>query len=104
MSICHKNSEMMMAAESLIDPVVVVKVNSIICRAFLDTGAGSSRASAAFLDQLKLKPIKKETKNIDMMMSSTTRKLEILDVEISELSEKFKIDLAVYKVEKDTLL
>ena len=39
-----------------------------------------------------------------MMMSSTTRKLEILDVEISELSEKLKIDLAVYKVEKDTLL
>ena len=35
-----------------------------------------------------------------MMMSSTTRKLEILDVEISELSEKFKIDLAVYKWRK----
>ena len=60
-STCHKNIEMMMAAESLIDPVVVVKVNSIMCRAFLDTGAGSSCASAAFLDQLKLKLIKKET-------------------------------------------
>ena len=39
-----------------------------------------------------------------MMMSSTTRKLEIYDVEISELSEKFKINSAVYKVEKNTLL
>ena len=34
------------------------------------------------------------------MMSSTTRKLEIYDVEISELSEKFKINSALYKVEK----
>ena len=39
-----------------------------------------------------------------MMMSSTTRKLKIYDVEISELSEKFKINSPVYKVEKNTLL
>ena len=95
----------MMAAESLvIHPVVVVKVNNIICRALLDTGAGSSYASAALLDRLKLQPIKKEIKNIDMRMSSTTRKLEINDVEISELSEKFKINSPVYIVEKSTLL
>ena len=94
-----------MATESLvIHPVAVVKVNNIMCRALLDTGAGSSYASAALLDQLNLKPIRKETKSIDMMMPSTTRKLEIYDVEISELSEKFKINSAVYKVEKNTLL
>ena len=53
----------MMAAESLvIHPVVVVKVNYIMCRALLDTGTGSSYGSAALLDPLKLKPIKKETK------------------------------------------
>ena len=87
---------MMMAAESLvIHPVVVMKVNNM-CQALLDTGAGSSYASAALLDRLKVKPVKKETKNIDMMMSSTTRKLEIYVVEISELSEKFKINSAIY--------
>ena len=86
--ICDKNGQMIMATEGLvIHPVVVVKVNNIMCQALLDTGAGSSYASAALLDQLKLKPIKKETKNIDMMMSSTTSKLKIYDVEISELSE-----------------
>ena len=37
-------------------------------------------------------------------MPSTTRKLEICDVEISELSQKFKIYSAVYKVKKNTLL
>ena len=38
------------------------------------------------------------------MMSSTTRKLAIYDVEISELSEEFKTSSPVYKVEKKTLL
>ena len=37
-------------------------------------------------------------------MFSTTRKLEIFDVEISKFSEKFKINPLVYKVEKSTLL
>ena len=94
-----------MAVESLVsNPVVSVKVNNIMCRALLDTVAGSSYASAALQDRLKLKTIKKETKNIDMIMSSTTSKLEIYDVEISELLEKIKINSAVYKVEKNTLL
>ena len=58
-----------MVTQSLvIPPIVVVKVNNIICQALLDTSAGSYYASAALLDPLKLKHIKKETKNIGMMM------------------------------------
>ena len=77
---------MMIVAKSLvIHSVAVVKGINIICRVLLDTGAASSYASAALLDRLKLKPIKKETRNIDMMMSSTTKQLEIYDVEILEL-------------------
>ena len=37
-------------------------------------------------------------------MSSTTRKLETYHVEKTELSEKFKINSPVYKVERNTLL
>ena len=77
---------MMIVAKSLvIHSVAVVKVINIMCRVLLDTGAASSYASAALLDRLKLKPIKKETRNIDMMMSSKTKQLEIYDVEILEL-------------------
>ena len=62
-SMYDKNIQMMMTKESLvIHPVVVVKVNNIMCRALLNTGARSSNASAALLDWLKLKLIKKETK------------------------------------------
>ena len=76
---------MIVAKSLVIHSVLVVKVINIMCRVLLDTGAGSSYASAALLDLLKLKPIKKETRNIDMMMCSTTKKLEIYDVEILEL-------------------
>ena len=76
---------MIVAKSLVIHSVLVVKVINIMCRVLLDTGAGSSYASAALLDRLKLKPINKETRNIDMMMCSTTKKLEIYDVEILEL-------------------
>ena len=76
---------MIVAKSLVIHSVLVVKVINIMCRVLLDTGAGSSYASAALLDRMKLKPIKKETRNIDMMMCSTTKKLEIYDVEILEL-------------------
>ena len=76
---------MIVAKSLVIHSVLVVKVINIMCRVLLDTGAGSSYASAALLDRLKLKPIKKETRNIDMMMCSTTKKLEIYYVEILEL-------------------
>ena len=66
----------------VIHPVFIVKVNNTMRCALLNTGAGSSYASAALLDRIKLKPIVEETKNIDIMMSSTTRKLEISDGDI----------------------
>ena len=55
-----------MVTQSLVfHPVVAVKVNNIICRVLLDTSAESYYVLGALFDPLKLKPIKKETKNID---------------------------------------
>ena len=62
----HHTSRCVMVTQSLIfHPVVLVKVNNIICRVLLDTSAGSYYALAALFNPLKLKPIKKVTKNID---------------------------------------
>ena len=72
-SICSQSNPMMAATEgSVIYPVVVVKVNNILCRALLDTDAGSSCASSALLGKLNLRPLRRETKRIEMMMHSTT--------------------------------
>ena len=51
-------------------PIVVVKVAGITCGALIDSGAGSSYASAKFIDLLKKKPSETKTQRIDMLMSS----------------------------------
>ena len=40
---------------TVIYPVVVVEVQGVKCRALPDTGAGSSYASAALIDRLKIR-------------------------------------------------
>ena len=49
---------------------VVILVGGIKCRASLDTGAGSSCVSAGSMNVLMKKPIRKETKHIEIMMNS----------------------------------
>ena len=45
---------------TVIYPVVIVEVQGVKCRALLDTGAGSSYASAALIDHLKIRPHQRE--------------------------------------------
>ena len=60
---------MMVATEgSVIYPVVVVKVNNGTCLALLDTIAGSTYASLAILEKLNIQPLRKETKQIEMII------------------------------------
>lgn len=62
---------MMVAIEgSVIYPVVVVKVSNATCLALLDTIAGSTYASSAILEKLNIQPLRKETKQIEMIICS----------------------------------
>ena len=70
-SICDKDSKRLLVAtvkDAVIYPVVVVVVDGIECRALLDTGSGSSYASAMLIERLSKKPTRTVYKNIDMMM------------------------------------
>ena len=72
-SIGSQLTPMMVATKgSVIYLVVVVKVNNIFCRALLNAGTGSSYASSALLGKLNLRPIRRETNCIEIMMHSTT--------------------------------
>ena len=83
--------------------VVVVKVNHIFCSALLDTGAGSS-ASSSLLEKLNMQPVRKETKQIEMMMHSKTRKIDVFEVEIKDVSGTFQFKSEISKVERETVL
>ena len=90
---------------SVIYPVVVVEVNGIRCRALLDTGAGSSYASAALLDRIKTRPVRKEVRRIKMMMQTTRQVIEVHDqVNVMSISGKFNLKAEVTKVNRGVLL
>ena len=85
-------------------PGVVVNVGGIQCRALLDTGAGSSYASAALLDRLGKQPVRKEFRRIEMMLSATEREIEVHQVVIKSLSGDFHLQTEVTKVNRNVLL
>ena len=61
-------------------PVAVVKVDGILWRALLDTGVGSSYASSTLLEELNITPARKEMKTIEMMLHTTTKKVEVFKI------------------------
>ena len=67
------------SAESII-PVVVVKVNEITSRAYIDIGAGSSYASAQLINHLNIKPCDIKNQQIDMLLTSHDAKVELYDI------------------------
>lgn len=85
-------------------PVVLVEVNGIKCRALLDTGAGSSYASSALIDSIKVKPQRAEKRRIEMMIGSVTKVVQIYGIRVKNLEGDFALEVEASKVDKDKLL
>ena len=103
-SICDKNPMVATGEGPVVYPVVVVEVEGITCRALLDTGAGSSYASATLVERLNRKPDHVEYKKIEMMMTSTSQKIEMYKVVISSIKGNFSLPTTLSKVDKGVLL
>ena len=85
-------------------PVVNVKVNGIECRALIDSGAGSSYASAKLIDLLKIKPVEVKVKQVDMLMGSSLARLETYQTTFESVHENFRMEVNLNKVNKSALL
>ena len=70
----------------------------------LDTGAGSSYASAALLDHVEARPGKRQVRKIEMMLGVATREVELTHVKVASLEGEFQLIVEVTPVEKPTLL
>ena len=107
-SVCDKNIEstpnLSTAEQNVIYPIVMVKVNGIKCRALLDTGSGSSYASSTLIKRIKKKPTRTETKQIEMMLHVSTKKINIYNVDICDVQEKFNLRTEISEIEKSVLL
>ena len=106
-SICEKEPEKMMVASgsSLVTfPVIVVEVNGVRCRALLNTDASSSYASAALLDRVNSRPLRKTVRQIEMMMTTTRTNVEVHKINVTRLSGGFRLETEVTKVNRSVLL
>ena len=109
-SICDRgNTDNSMTATQIGDgpvvyPVVVVEVAGIKCRALLDSGAGSSYASAALLDRIRAKPHHSGLRKIEMMLGATSRVMEVYRIKLNSVKGNFEIEAEVTKVEKPHLM
>ncbi|XP_046843130.1 uncharacterized protein LOC124437166 [Xenia sp. Carnegie-2017] len=85
-------------------PILTVKVNGIMCRALVDSGAGSSYASAKLVSVLGMKPADITTKQVDMLLSSSVERLETYATKVESLDGEFGMEVDLIKVEKSELL
>ena len=106
-SICSKEDQLLTATgnkRSVVYPVVKVSVEGVLCRALLDTGAGSSYASAALLDKVPKRSRSRGVRRIEMMLGSTTREVELSTVTVRAIDGSVELSVDVTKVEKSELL
>ncbi|XP_028404087.1 uncharacterized protein LOC114526759 [Dendronephthya gigantea] len=90
--------------KDVVYPVVVVEIGGLKCRALLDTGSGSSFASSTLLNAIGKKPIRQEFKSIEMMLQTTTRKIDVYEVEIAAVDGNFKMSCELNRIDKDVLM
>ena len=88
----------------MIYPVVVVEVEEVKCRALLDTGLGNSYASTTLMNLTKKKPVRQEIKTIEMMLHTTTKKIDVYNVEITNINKNFNMSSEVNCVHRPVLL
>ena len=70
----------------------------------MDSRDGISYLSAPLISELNREPDRREYKRIEMMMTSTTQKIEMYKVKLSNITGVFSLATTVRKVYKVTLL
>jgi hypothetical protein len=88
----------------MIYPVLVVEVEGVKCRALLDTGSGNSYVSSTLMNLTKKKPIRQEIKTIEMMLHTTTKTIDVYNVEITNINKNFSMSSEVNCVDRPVLL
>ena len=70
----------------------------------MDTGAGSSYASAALFKSIGTSPVRRQMRQTEMLLHTTSRKIGVYNPTISNQGGSFKLNVDIHKVETDILL
>ena len=60
-----------------------------MCRVLLDTGSDISSTSSTLLQELSITPTRKGTKTITMILHTTTKKIEVFDIDVWDFLSNF---------------
>ena len=83
---------------------VIATVNGIPARIMVDNGASSSYICTNLVTRLHLKPVQAETRSIEQMYGTVTRRVQIYKVTVqSKVIEGFSLELKCINGEKDIL-
>lgn len=100
----ESKSEKLMSSQGEGKVIHAVVVKWVECRALIDTGASSSYGSAMLMDTLKIRPHEVKHKTVEMLMTTSTTKMETYKTTITCTSGDYKLDVDLVKVEKGKLL
>ena len=84
--------------------IAVVLDMYVECRALIDSGAGSSYASAKLISLLKKRPVDVTKKRVDMLVGSQVAHLETYQASMGWVSGDFNMDGNLVKVNEEELL
>ena len=85
-------------------PTVVAHVQGEEVRIMMDSGAGSSYICTELVTKLKLKPLRKERKNIEQMYGTVNKLVEIYKMRLTSMSfPEFSINVECTSAEKNIL-
>ena len=83
---------------------VMATVNGIPARIMVDNGASSSYICTNLVTRLHLKPVQAETRSIEQMYGTVTRRVQIYKVTVqSKVIEGLSLELKCINGEKDIL-
>ena len=102
-SICEKRKENLLAATvvgQVIHPMVLVDVDGIRCRAILNTAASTSYASSSLINALEKKMLRKEAREIEMMLGTKKTVLEVYAAELKSIDGDFSMTTEITKLDK----
>ena len=105
-SICDKITTTVLTTSScsVTCPVVLIEIEGVKYRALIDTGAGGSYISSTLINHINKKPIRTETKEIETLIRTNTRKIKIYSVRTEDINCEFGFEMKLNHLEKEVLL
>ena len=105
-SICEKTSNVLLTTNDkhVTYLLVIIDTKGIKCHAIIGTGGGASYASFTLFDLINKRPIRKQYKRIETILSSVTKSIPVYSVEMRDSDHRFKFQTKINKLWKSMFL